>query len=94
MRKMNNNKYSISTISYIIPRIILLTVLVLLISSLVLSIIGIVLFGIELIINTLLITVIIISVLQIINNLIKIKTMTEKSKQVLFFQRVEVGANP
>lgn len=87
-----------STISYIISRIILLAVLGLLLISLVLSITGIILFVVGLIINTLVITGIIISliisVIKINNNFIKIKTMTGKSKQILFFQRVEAGVNP
>jgi hypothetical protein len=93
-----SNSYSsklhlISTISYIISRIILLAVLGILLSNLVLSITGIILIVVQLIISTLIIGLII-SLIQIINNLITIKTMTGKSKQILFIQRVEVGANP
>ncbi len=88
MQGIYKNKMQMnSTISYIISRIILLAVLGLLLSSLVLSITGIILFVVGLIINTLVITGIIISliisVIQIYNNLIKIKTMTGKSKQIL-----------
>lgn len=92
---MNKNKiYFISTISYIISRIILLAVLGLLLSSLVLSITGIILIVVQLIINTLIIAGLIISLIQIIKNLITINTMTGKSRQILFIQRVEVGVNP
>lgn len=87
MQKIGKNKIQMnSTISYVISRIILLAVLGLLISSLVLSITGIILFVVGLIINTLvisgLIISLIISVIKIDNNLINIKTMTGKSKQI------------
>jgi hypothetical protein len=92
---MNKNKiFFISTISYLISRIILLAVLGLIISNLVLSITGIILVVVQLIISTLIIIGLIISLIQIIKNFIMIKTMTGKIRQVLFFQRVEVGVNP
>ena len=92
---MNRNKICfISTISYIISRIILWTVLGLLISSLLISITGIILIVVQLIISTLIIIGLIISLIQIIRNLNIIKTMTGKSRHILFFQRVEVGVNP
>ena len=96
MITMNKNKISvINTISYIINRVILVAVLGLLICGLVLSItIGITLIVVQLIISTLIISGLIISLIQIIENLITIKTMTGKSRQILFIQRVEVGANP
>ncbi len=96
MITMNKNKISvINTISYIINRVILLAVLGLLICGLVLSItIGITLIVVQLIISTLIISGLIISLIRIIENLISIKTMTGKSRQILFIQRVEVGANP
>lgn len=99
MQAINKNKVQInSTISYGISGIILLAVLGIILSSLVLSITGIVLFVVGLIINTLVITgiilVLIISIIQIVKKLIYIKTMTGKSRQSSFFQRVEVGANP
>lgn len=94
MTKINNYKQRFaSTISYIIPGIILLAVLGLIISSLVLSIAGIILIVVLPIISLIIIGLII-SLIHIITNLIAIKTMTGKSKQILFFQRVEVGANP
>lgn len=75
-----------STISYIISRVILLAVLGIILNSLVLSITGIILFVVGLIISTLviigLIISLIVSVIQIDNNLINIKTMTGKSKQI------------
>lgn len=74
----------INTISYIILGIILLAVLGLLLGNLVLSIIGIILIVVQIIISLILIS----------HNLISIETMTGKSRQILFFQRVEVGANP
>ncbi len=89
-----NKKYSLSTISYLISGIILLAVLGLIISSLVLSITGIILFVVGLIISLLIISAIIISIIQIIDKLIKSKTMTGTSKQILSLQRVEVGVNP
>jgi len=95
MLSMNKNKIlCISTISYIISGIILWTVLGLLISSLLISITGIILIVVQLIISTLIIIGLIISLIQIIRNLNIIKTMTGKSRQILFFQRVEVGVNP
>jgi len=96
MQIMNKNKiYNTNTISYIISRIILWTVLGLIICSLVLSTItGIILIVVQLIISILIISGLIISLIQIIKNLITIKTMTGKSRQILFIQRVEVGANP
>jgi hypothetical protein len=96
MQVMNKNKICFtSTISYIISRIILWGVLGLIICSLVLSTItGIILIVVQLIISTLIISGLIISLIQIIKNLITIKTMTGKSRQILFIQRVEVGANP
>ena len=88
---MNKNKICFtSAISYIIPRIILWTVLGLLICSMVLTITT----GIILIVVQLIISGLIISLIQIIKNLITIKTMTGKSRQILFIQRMEVGANP
>ena len=89
-----NEKNFISTISYIISGIILLEVLGLLLCGLVLSITGIILIVVQLIISVLIIIGLIISIIQIIYNLLSIKTMTGKSRQVLFFQRVEVSANP
>jgi len=90
-----NTDYFVSTISYIISRIILWTVLGLLLSGLVLSIItGIILVVVQLIISSLIIIGLIISLIPIIKNLIMIRTMTGKSRQILFIQRVEVGANP
>lgn len=84
MKNTNKNKtYFISTISYIIHRIILLSVLGLIISSLVLSITGIILVVVQLIISTLIIIGLIISLIQITNNLITIKTMIGKSRQIL-----------
>jgi len=68
-----------STISYIIFGIILLSVLGLLLGSQVILISGIILFVVELIISL----IIIISIIQILSNLIKSKTMTGKSKQIL-----------
>ncbi len=95
MWEMNRIKLNfISTISYIIGRIILLAVLGILLSSLVLSITGIILIVVQLIISIIIITGIIISLIQIIDNLITIKTMTGKSRQISFIQRVEVGAIP
>ena len=99
MQGIHKNKIQMnSTISYVISRIILLAVLGQLLSVLVLSITGIILFVVGLIINTLVITGIIISliisVIQIYNNFIEEKTMTGKSKRILFFQRVEAGVNP
>lgn len=95
MSNTNRNKiHFISTISYIISRIILLAVLGLLLNSLVLSITGIILIVVQLIISTIIIIGLIISLIQIIENLITVKTMTGKSRQILFIQRVEVGANP
>lgn len=95
MSEMNRNKLCfISTISYIISRIILLAVLGILLNSLALSITGIVLIVVQLIISLVVITGIIISLIQIIENLINIKTMTGKSRQISFIQRVEVGAIP
>lgn len=86
MKETNMNRIQLnSTISYSISGIILLTVLGLLLSILVLSISGIVLFVVEIIISLIISIIIslIISVIQIINNLIKPKTMTGKSKQIL-----------
>lgn len=84
-----------STISYVISRIMLWAVLGLLISGLVLTIITVIILIVMLpIISTLIIIGLIISLIQIIGNSIMIKTMTGKSKQNLFFQRVEAGANP
>ncbi len=95
MSEMNRKRLSfISTISYIISRIILLAVLGILLNSLVLSITGIVLIVVQLIISIIIITGIIISLIQIINNFINIKTMTGNSRQISFIQRVEVGAIP
>lgn len=95
MWEMNRIKLNfISTISYIIGRIILLAVLGILLSSLVLSITGIILIVVQLIISTIIIIGLIISLIQIIDNLISIKTMTGKSRQISFIQRVEVGAIP
>ncbi len=96
MPNMNINKNCfVSTISYIISRIMQWTVLAILICGLVLSIItGIILIVVQLIISTLIIIGLIISLIQIIKNLMTIKTMTGKSRQILFIQRVEVGANP
>ena len=94
MWEMNRYKLNfISTISYIIGRIILLAVLGILLSSLVLSITGIILIVVQLIISIIIIGLII-SLIQIIDNLITIKTMTGKSRQISFIQRVEVGAIP
>lgn len=90
----------ISTISYIIPRIILWLVLDVLISSLVLSVLsGIILLIMQLITSSLIISSLIISglvicLIQIIKNIIRIKTMTGTSRQSLFVQRVEFGENP
>jgi len=84
MTNTNKNKiYFTSTISYIISRIILLAVLGLIISSLVLSITGIILVVVQLIISTLIIIGLIISLIQITKNLITIKTMIGKSRQIL-----------
>jgi ABC-type sugar transport system permease subunit len=100
MQNTNKSRTSLlSTISYIISRIILRTVLGLIISGLVLSITGIILFVVGLIISELVISVIIssviiISLIWIINNLIKLKTMTGISKHILSIQRVEVGVIP
>ena len=92
---MNRNRiFFISTISYMISRIILLAVLGLLLSSLVLSITGIILIVVQLIISTLIIIGLIISLILITKNFITIKTMIGKSRQILFIQRVEVGVNP
>ena len=95
MLKLNSSKaYYSSTISYIISRIILIAILGLLICSLVLSIKGIILIVVLPIISALVIIGIIISLIYIINNFNTLKAMTGKSRQILFFQRVEVGANP
>jgi len=78
MKGTNMNRVRLnSTISYIISGIILLSILALLISSQALLISGIIIFVVELIIS------LIISVIQIFSNLIKSKTMTGKSKQIL-----------
>lgn len=80
---IKNTIHFISTISYIISGIILLAVLGLIISSLALSIAGIILFVVQLIISTLIIIGLIISLIQIIENLTTIITMTGKSRQML-----------
>lgn len=83
MLSVNKNKILIvNTISYIISRIILWTVLSLLISSLLISIIGIILISVQLIISTLIIIGLIISLIQIIGKIF-IKTMTGKSRQII-----------
>lgn len=95
MLNLNENRiHLLSTISYIIPRIILWLALGLLICSLVLSVIGIILFVVQLIISSLIILGLIISLILVIKSLIDIKTMTGNSRQTIFLQRVEVGANP